>query len=44
MELVFNGTNIDETLWNNILEECDKDNDGKISKEEFVKLFVDKLS
>lgn len=27
---------VDDTIWNEFLEECDGDKDGKISEEEFI--------
>ena len=34
---------VDDDVWKQFLEECDQDNDGKISEEEFINLLSDKF-
>ena len=38
LEEIMGGPKIDELSWNLILNECDLNQDGKISKEEFIHL------
>lgn len=34
---------VDDILWNEFLEECDEDKDGKISEEEFIHIIMNKI-
>ena len=34
---------VDDDIWKQFLTECDQDNDGKISEEEFINLLSDKF-
>ncbi|CAD8067892.1 unnamed protein product [Paramecium primaurelia] len=34
---------VDDILWNEFLEECDEDKDGKISEEEFIQIIMNKI-